>query len=139
MNLQESQRKNNYHKKRVYNKTLNPEQTYLRKIYTVQKCDANPNHRNIFWDLTFEQWSGLVQQKCHVCGSEPVLREGKVHMIAGTRVPINGIDRVVNSKGYTLDNVRPCCSTCNYMKHKLNDDEFLAHIQKIWRYNFANL
>jgi hypothetical protein len=139
VDLQENQRSNNYPKKRVYNKTLIPEQTYLKKIYTVQKCDANPNHRNIYWDLTFEEWSNLIQQNCHICGSIPTLKEGKVHMIAGTRVPINGIDRIENSKGYTITNVRPCCSTCNYMKHKLDDEKFLKHIEKIWRYNFANL
>jgi hypothetical protein len=139
MDLQVNQRKYEEVKKRVYNKTLNPEQSYLNKIFHVQRCDANPKHRNIYWDLTFEQWSNLVQQKCHVCGADPVLREGKVHMIIGTRVPINGLDRIDNSLGYTLSNVRPCCSTCNYMKHKLSDEKFMQHIEKIWRYNFANV
>ena len=139
MDLQSEQRVLSKPNKRVYDKTLNPEQSYLKKIYTVQKCDANPNHRNIYWDLTFEQWSHLVQQHCHVCGAAPTLREGKVHMMHGTRVPINGLDRIDNVLGYTLNNVRPCCSTCNYMKHRLSDEEFLKHIEKIWRYNFANL
>ena len=139
MDLQSEQRILSSPKKRVYDKTLNPEQSYLKKIYTVQKCDANPNHRNIYWDLTFEQWSDMIQQSCHVCGSSPTLREGKVHMMVGTRVPINGLDRIDNGIGYTLNNVRPCCSTCNYMKHRLNEKEFLNHIEKIWRYNFANV
>jgi len=139
MDLQSEQRILSSPKKRVYDKTLNPEQSYLKKIYTVQKCDANPNHRNIYWNLTFEQWSDMIQQSCHVCGASPTLREGKVHMMVGTRVPINGLDRIDNSIGYTLNNVRPCCSTCNYMKHRLNENEFLNHIKKIWRYNFANV
>ena len=60
-------------------------------------------------------------------------------MMVGTRVPINGLDRIDNGIGYTLNNVRPCCSTCNYMKHRLNEKEFLNHIEKIWRYNFADV
>ena len=28
-----------------------------------------------------------------------------------------GIDRIDNKMGYTLNNVVPCCSRCNFMKH----------------------
>lgn len=139
MDLQREQRVASTKTKRVYNKTLDPEKSYLRSIYTVQKCDANPNHRNKEWSLSFEDWCDLVQQECHVCGAAPVLREGKVHMRTGTRVPINGIDRIDSDQGYILGNVRSCCPTCNYMKNRLTEDQFFEHIQKIWRRNFANI
>ena len=139
MNLQEKQRNLSTKNRKVYNKTLDPRKSYLNKIFISQRCDANPNHRNIYWDLTFEQWSELVQKNCYICGSAPVLREGKLHETIGQKVPLNGLDRIDNDVGYTYTNVKTCCSTCNYMKHKLSNDMFMKHIEKIWRHNFANL
>jgi hypothetical protein len=139
MDLQHEQRNHKKSTRKVYEKTLDPTKTYLNKIFISQRCDANPNHRNIFWDLTFEQWSELVQKNCYICGGEPVLREGKLHDTIGRKVPINGLDRIDNKKGYTYTNVKTCCSTCNYMKHKLTTDLFMKHIDKIWRHNFANV
>lgn len=117
--------------KKVYCKTLDPETSYLRKIYSSQRCDANPNHRNIPFELTFEEWRSLVTQNCYFCGAPPVLREGKIHMYQGNRVPINGIDRNIGELGYILNNSRPCCSRCNYMKHRLDDKTFINHVEKI--------
>lgn len=42
-----------------------------------------------------------------------------------------GIDRIDNKKGYVLDNIVPCCSKCNFMKHVLNKNEFLKRIKQI--------
>ncbi len=139
MDLQRDQRGAPTKAKRVYSRTLDPRQSYLKTIYTQQKCDANPNHRNKEWSLTFEEWCEIVQQDCHICGDAPTLREGKIHMRIGTRVPINGIDRIDSDRGYILGNVRSCCSVCNYMKNRLTEDQFFKHLQKIWRHNFANL
>jgi len=139
MDLQQEQRIVEPKKKKVYSKTLDPKKSYLKRIYTAQKCDANPNHRNIEWQLSLEEWTEIVQQNCHICGSEPVFREGKLHESAGTKVPINGLDRIDSDNGYLIYNVRACCSKCNYMKHRMSKDKFLQHIKKIWNFNFANL
>lgn len=42
-----------------------------------------------------------------------------------------GIDRIDNDKGYTLDNVVPCCYRCNIMKHTSTQESFLSHIKQI--------
>ena len=141
MNLQHEQRKKEPWKvgKRIYNKSLNPEQSYLRNIFNIQRCDANPKHRNIEWELTFEDWTIIIQKDCYFCSSKPVLKEGKMHTRVGTQVPINSIDRIDSNKGYTLNNVRCCCTQCNYMKHRMSDDIFLEQVKKIWRHNFANI
>ena len=137
--LQDTQRNHETFEKKVYKKTKDPKLSYLRYIYSKQKCDANPNHRNIEWDLTLEEWTNIVQKNCFICGAEPTMKEGKVHKRIGTQVPINGVDRIDNSQGYIMSNVRSCCSKCNYMKHQLSDNEFRAHIKKIWSHNFANI
>lgn len=141
MNLQHEQRKTESWKvgKRIYNKSLNPEQSYLRNIFNIQRCDANPKHRNIEWKLTFEEWCDIIQKNCYFCESKPILKEGKMHTKIGTQVPINSIDRIDSSKGYTLDNVRGCCTRCNYMKHRMDDATFLEQVKKIWSNKIANI
>ena len=49
----------------------------------------------------------------------------------------NGIDRVDNLMGYTLNNVVACCKNCNTMKKDLNKEEFLNIITLI--YNNFNI
>ena len=41
------------------------------------------------------------------------------------------MDRIDSNKGYEIDNVRPCCWSCNYMKNNLNENEFYDKIKKI--------
>ncbi len=59
-------------------------------------------------ELKLTLWSSL----CYLCG----------------RTPAFGIDRVDPHQGYVPSNVRPCCSSCNYMKKDLQLDDFMAHI-----------
>ena len=49
----------------------------------------------------------------------------------GDKIKGIGIDRLDNSIGYTKNNCVPCCSTCNFMKHVLNIEEFKQHLLKI--------
>jgi hypothetical protein len=60
--------------------------------------------RNYLWELTFEQWLVLVDKvNCHYCCG-PLEAAG------------SGLDRKDNTKGYILDNVVPCCKSCNIIK-----------------------
>ncbi len=45
---------------------------------------------------------------CYLCRNLPC--DGHLH----------GLDRVDNAKGYELDNVQPCCFSCNFMKNDWN-------------------
>jgi hypothetical protein len=57
------------------------------------------------------------QKPCHYCGAELPL-----HIV--------GLDRVDNARGYTRDNIVPCCALCNDAKgHLLSYDEFKAAMQ----------
>lgn len=42
----------------------------------------------------------------------------------------NGIDRVDNFKGYTLENSVPCCTICNRAKSNMLYDDFMSYIQR---------
>lgn len=72
--------------------------------------------RGINFDLSEEEVLSLCSSKCFYCGKERCL----------------GIDRIDNSKGYTIDNCVPCCGCCNKMKMDLHLDFFLQQIEKIY-------
>ena len=79
--------------------------TYLSKTLPAYKrYIKGATARNIEWELTEEQFNIIISQSCYLCG---LSTNDKNH---------NGIDRTDNTKGYTLDNSKPCCGHCNLMK-----------------------
>lgn len=48
----------------------------------------------------------------------------------------NGIDRIDNNKGYTIDNVVPCCKMCNQAKNDYTLQEFQDWVEKIYNKMF---
>lgn len=73
--------------------------------------------RGIIWELTDEEATACILGDCYYCGAKPD--------------PVNGIDRVDNSKGYLSDNTVPACSVCNMMKQELTLTGFLNHCTRI--------
>lgn len=105
-------------------KRANPD---LIKAYKA-KYRANPVHKydkykyaagykGRSFELDFEFFNYLLNQKCHYCGIKNS----------------NGIDRVDSNFGYTKENVVPCCKICNIMKMSLTYDSFLKYISKIYK------
>lgn len=88
--------------------------------------------RQIPFELTFEQFVELIEQNCFYCGAEPSVHIGEIQYMQTAREPYkhNGIDRLDNTKGYTIENCRPCCSICNYAKHELSEEDFYNWIHK---------
>jgi hypothetical protein len=89
--------------KRRYNQTP-------RGRFRAYKVSASA--RGYVFDLTFEQFMTFWQKPCHYSG----------HAILTI-----GLDRVDNTKGYTITNVVPCCTTCNKAKQAMGPDEYVAH------------
>lgn len=78
--------------------------------------------------LTWEEVKSTISKHCYYCGCPPEntkTRMGRTH-------PYNGIDRIDSSKGYTQDNIRPCCGICNVMKLDLTETEFKNKIVNIY-------
>jgi len=76
-----------------------------------QECKGFAKKRGYTFELTFNEFMGFWGLPCHYCG-------GDINKI--------GLDRVDNTIGYTLENVIPCCSLCNTMKHTDTYDNFIA-------------
>jgi 5-methylcytosine-specific restriction endonuclease McrA len=92
--------------------------------------------RNLVFELTEEEFMALVVQPCHYCGSPPsnvkpsrAARSPEAFFVHG------GVDRVDPYKGYTVDNVVPCCTECNIGKKRLTGDEFIAWAHKVVEFN----
>lgn len=75
--------------------------------------------RQIEWLLTDEEAKEMLVKPCIYCK----------HIDLEVRV--NGIDRLDSSKPYTLENCRPCCKDCNYMKGTYDPKTFIERAKKI--------
>jgi hypothetical protein len=88
--------------------------------------------RGLSFTLIFEDFINISSKNCYYCGSSPnkfiKLRDGREGFY------YNGLDRINNDKGYDLDNVRPCCTDCNYAKGTMTSDEFLTWVKKCHDY-----
>lgn len=89
------------------------------KIYRRYQYRANA--KSLVFNLSLEEFNDLISKDCTYCG-----------------IPnANTLDRINSDKGYTIDNVTPCCIKCNMMKSKWTTDEFISHIRKIYNHNIS--
>jgi len=92
---------------------------YIHKIPThyIYIKRINEEKRGYEFTLTKEQYEELIYKPCYLCGFKNIVG--------------NGLDRQDTSIGYTIENVLPCCSTCNMMKAFYNKDNFIKQMKKI--------
>ena len=79
--------------------------------------------------LTEDEFREFTNASCFYCGKGPMGK--KVAKSYYGHYPYNGIDRVDNSKGYTMKNCVSCCKYCNAMKMAMNLEDFLSHVFSI--------
>lgn len=75
--------------------------------------------RNLEFSLTYEEFLSFWQLSCTYCGSS---------------IGTIGLDRVDSNLGYTINNVVPCCSMCNFMKLRYAKDQFLSQCERIYKF-----
>lgn len=86
------------------------------------------------FSLTQLQFKTFLLGECTYCGSPPssVVKARGKHQKG---FYYNGVDRVDNEKGYTIDNCVTCCTICNLMKRKMSVISFIDHVKKIAKFN----
>lgn len=78
--------------------------------------------KKISFHLSFEDFLKIATSSCFWCGEEP-------------QSPFtHGLDRIDKDQGYLLNNIRPSCAFCNYMKNTSSDDHFKHQITKIYHH-----
>jgi len=116
-----------------------PKRGYLPGVAARNKVLANyqagASGRDLAWELTDDEFNGLITRDCHYCGSAPsaVARAGTYE---GNEFLWNGIDRIDNDLGYITGNVVPCCKLCNFAKKDMPYGEFMAWIARLTEYHW---
>ena len=88
--------------------------------------------RNLAQELSLAQMHTLAQQPCIYCGRSQTTTHGK-NMLGVYKH--NGIDRLDNAVGYTVENSVPCCTDCNRAKGVLSYAAFLAWVENVYNKN----
>ena len=108
----------------------NPDKVKNMKLYIHQRCESqytlykySSQVRTIEFALSYAEFEGIVNDKCHYCSTEDETRG------------FHGVDRIDSSKGYFIDNCVACCKICNYMKGSLHKDVFLKRVEHILTHN----
>lgn len=89
-------------------------------------------NRHIEFELSLDEFLSITKQNCFYCGAEP--SQVKIYKKAYGAYIYNGIDRIDNSKGYTIENCVPCCGTCNTAKLSMTQEEFYSWIDRVYRH-----
>jgi len=87
------------------------------KNTTYRNMQRKAKHKKRTWAIDFDQFCTFTQLPCYYCGSSP------------ENITRNGLDRVNNAEGYTLENIVPCCKKCNFAKRTMDVLEFKTWIK----------
>jgi hypothetical protein len=94
---------------------------YTAASYIEYKNRASK--KNLEFILSHDEYLFMITQDCYLCG-----KKSNSHHL-------NGIDRIDNNKGYTLDNVNSCCANCNYMKKNYMLEDVFNKFMDIYSFN----
>jgi hypothetical protein len=99
-----------YYHDRYKNKPIS--RTLSQKLSSYKRMAKK---RGYSFELTKEEFVILTLGSCYYCGE----------------VEAGGVDRFDNNEGYTIENSKPCCKTCNYMKMSHDFDFMITHMKKV--------
>jgi hypothetical protein len=99
-------------------------------LYSAYRGRANK--KGIIFDISIEDFKRLVSEKCFYDGVEPY-RYIKDKGRFSNKHLFNGLDRIDNTKGYTLDNVVPCCKECNIAKNNMSLEDFKNWTKRLYK------
>ena len=105
------------------------ERTAQRRLFKDYAARARKFKR--VFKLSFEHFLHITSQPCFYCHAVPAQKYTYKHKSVYT---YNGIDRIDNSKGYTIKNSVACCIRCNKSKSSTND--FLQWVKTIYEIHF---
>lgn len=112
--------------------------------HTFTQIKTSAKRRNILFEITKEDFESIAFLPCYLCGEFDTkgcqnIKIKTLYFDNLIKIQMNGIDRIINEKGYIKNNIKPCCSTCNLMKLDHSKTKFLEQIKKILKYNNYNI
>ncbi len=111
------------HYKKNKDKILKRTSKYSRTDYGKYiKIFQRIKETGISMDLSFEDYQEIIKDKtCFYCDFDFSTETG------------TNLNRIDNSKGYTKDNVKPCCKVCNFMMQDYSKEELIPRLYKMAR------
>lgn len=113
---------------RIERRSLPLGEASFNKLFKMYKRNADNNYRS--FELSKEEFREITQKNCYYCSEEPSAYTSNYYPNGG--YVGNGIDRVDNSLGYSIENCVPCCERCNKMKLDMSYEEFISKIRAIY-------
>lgn len=111
--------------------TLSKGEAAFNQLYATYRNNATIKGRD--FTLTKEQFKSLTESPCEYCGDGPKSICKSSTEKTGALL-YNGVDRVDNTLGYTLENCVACCKVCNWMKRVQTQEEFYISCCKVAKY-----
>lgn len=101
-----------------------PNYTFLVQMRDVYSCSFDgykhqAKRKERRWEISQTDFNRIVSQPCHYC------------RISNRNV---GLDRVNSEPYYTIDNVLPCCGSCNRVKRGYKYEFFITKAVQISQY-----
>ena len=107
----------------------------IRTLIKIYK--RNSEVRGYTFELTEKQFTELTQKNCYYCGLPPNNIFKLPRDNGNSTFKYNGIDRVNNNEGYTIQNTVPCCKDCNRAKGGLTTEEFQDWAKRLYENLFS--
>ena len=113
-----------------------------RHLFRSYKAGAK--RRGLEFSLTIDGFKEIMANACWYCGTNPKQAYKNSYTTKGkkyTSTPFihNGIDRINNNQGYTVNNCTACCRTCNFLKQGLSVSDFLEKIKEVYVHRILEL
>jgi len=86
-----------------------PINSALNNVYS--SYERNDKEKNRIFSISLNNFKLLTQMNCVYCGKSPQ---------NGNAIKYNGLDRIDSKLGHIMDNIVPCCGTCNNIKSDLS-------------------
>ena len=99
--------------------TKHPECFPDAKCVSYASYRSRAEKKNLEFAITNDDYKTITNQDCYLCGKK------------STETNTNGVDRVDNNIGYTIENSKACCKECNHMKNNYALDIFLEKVERI--------
>ena len=123
---------------RILKRLLPPGESGLNKLFYDYKQKAKV--RKLEFSLSKEEFKNIVLQNCYYCNTPPLQeafgsydnKNRKNRELS--KFLYNGIDRLDNNEGYTVNNSVACCRDHNWMKKDLSFSQFLNSIESIYNH-----
>jgi hypothetical protein len=108
----------------TYNNKINgryfPEEFCDTDARSYNEYKKRANMKLLLFELTIEDYNTIINSQCYLCGRKSYEKYK------------NGIDRIDNNLGYTMNNVKSCCGSCNYIKKDMELIELFNKMTEIF-------